>query len=126
MNILLVIGTRVVILALIAYTIAVLTEQNRHKVTNSVLIFITIGITLDITATTFMIAGSENSPFTLHGILGYSSLIAMLIDAVLLWRFRIREGQEAVVTKSLHLYSRYAFIWWILAFITGALLVIFK
>jgi hypothetical protein len=73
-----------------------------------------------------MIIGSSNTPFTLHGWLGYSSLTAMLIDTVLIWRHRLKDGAKAMVSSSLHLYSRIAYIWWILAFITGGLLVLFK
>ncbi len=126
MNALLTLGTRIVILALLAYTVAVLTEQRKRRVTNVVLVFITLGVALDLVATTFMILGSSNSPFTLHGILGYSSLLAMLVDAGLLWRHRARAGGEAAVARGLHLYSRAAYIWWVLAFVTGSLLVLAK
>jgi len=126
MNVLLQYGTRIVILALIAYSIAIITEQRRHLVTNTVVIFISLGIILDITATAFMIAGSSNTPFTLHGLLGYSSLLGMLIDTGLIWRHRLKSGKTTRVPDRLHLYSRYAYIWWILAFITGGALVLFK
>jgi EamA domain-containing membrane protein RarD len=126
MNIFLSYGTKIVVLALIAYSIAVLTEQKTHRVSNRVLIFITLGIILDITATVFMILGSGNTPFTLHGFIGYSSLAAMLVDTVLIWHHHFKSGPEENVTKGLHLYSRYAYIWWILAFITGGLLVLLK
>jgi xanthine/uracil permease len=126
MNILLVYGTRIVIFAMIAYTIAVISEQRRRRVSNRVLWFLTAGIMLDLTATIFMITGSSNTPFTLHGLLGYSSLTGMLIDTVLIWRYRIQNGPAAEVPKNLHLYSRYAYLWWILAFITGGALVLFK
>jgi hypothetical protein len=126
MNILLQYGTRIVVFALIAYSVAIITEQRRKVVTNNVVIFITAGIILDITATAFMIAGSGNTPFTLHGFIGYSSLLAMLIDTILIWRHRLKSGGSAAVPKGLHLYSRYAYIWWVIAFITGGLLVLFK
>jgi EamA domain-containing membrane protein RarD len=126
MNIFLSYGTKIVILALIAYSIAILTEQKIHRVSNRVLIFITAGIILDITATVFMIIGSSNTPFTLHGFIGYSSLAAMLVDTVLIWNHRLKSGKEQTVAKSLHLYSRYAYIWWIIAFITGGTLVLLK
>jgi len=125
MNNYLLIGTTVVVFALISYSIGVLTEQRKHFITKTVLRFVSIGIILDITATTFMIIGSENSPFSLHGILGYSSLIAMLIDVIMIWRFHLKNSSQKV-PKLLHLYSRYAYIWWVLAFITGGLMVAFK
>jgi len=119
-------GTRIVFFALICYSIAIITEQRKHKINNRVLIFITLGIIFDITSTVLMIKGSSNTPFTLHGILGYSSLTAMFIDFILLWRYRFRHGPYVVVKKGLHLYSRYAYIWWLAAFVTGGILVMIK
>ena len=92
-------------------------------VSKTVLTFLTLGILLDITATTFMILGSSKGGFTTHGIIGYSSLLTMFIDAVLLWRLKSKSGINAGVPKKLHMYSRYAYVWWVLAFITGGLLV---
>lgn len=126
MNTELILGTRIVILALIAYSVAIITEQRKHKVTNSVLIFLSSGIIFDIVATVFMIIGSKNSPFTLHGFLGYSALLAMLVDFFLLWKHRIQNDAETLVSNKLHLYSRYAYAWWMIAFITGGLLVLLK
>ena len=116
----------VVTLALISYSIAILTEQRKKLVINRVLAFLTLGVVLDISATIMMIIVSENSPFTIHGILGYSSLTLMLIDAILLWRFRIRRGAGEVVSRGVHLYSRIAYIWWVLAYITGTMMVMMK
>jgi len=124
MNILLMIGSFVVTLALIAYSIGIITEQRKHKIGRTVMRFVTIGIILDIIATTFMIVGSPNSPFTYHGFLGYSALGVMLIDVILIWRLKLKEGIDAEVPKGLHLYSRYAYTWWVIAFITGGLMVI--
>ncbi len=115
-------GTITVNFALISYSIGIITEQRRHRVTRNVLWFLTIGVILDITATACMIIGSDNTPFTLHGILGYSSLTAMLIETFLAWRHRLAQG-EGEVPRSLHLYSRIAYSWWVLAYITGAALV---
>ena len=115
-------GTIIVNLALISYSIAVITEQRKHRITRQVRLFLTIGVILDITATVCMIAGSTKSPFSLHGILGYSSLAAMSLDTLLVWR-HWRRNSEGVVPLSLHLYSRYAYLWWVAAYITGAALV---
>jgi len=119
-------GTKIVFLALASYAIGTIIEQRRRVITNNVLIFISAGIVFDIIATIFMILGTSNSLFSLHGIIGYSSLLAMIIDALLLWRFRLKFGAVEEVNYSLHLYSRFAFLWWVIAFITGLLLVIFK
>ena len=124
MNKLLMVGTSVVFFALLFYTIGIFTEQKHKKVLPKVLLFLTMGIIADIIATGFMIAGSSKGIFTLHGIIGYSSLLGMLIDNVLIWRLKIRSGINADVPDSIHIYSRYAWIWWVIAFITGGLLVL--
>jgi len=120
------IGAGIVIFALLAYSLSIITEQRKKLVTSIVMRFLTIGIVLDITATTFMIIGSTNSAFTLHGILGYSSLTGMLIDTILIRRFYLSSKPGTIVPKRLHLYSRYAYGWWVIAFITGLMLVVLR
>jgi hypothetical protein len=116
-------GTIIVNFALLSYTIAIIAEQRKHRITNLVLTFLTTGVLLDITATICMIIGSSHSTtITLHGLLGYSALLTMLLDCLLLWRHRQTQGIESQVAHTLHLYSRYAYIWWIIAYITGAIL----
>lgn len=115
-------GTIIVNLALIAYTIGIIGEQRSRRVSKTTLGFLTVGVLLDITATVCMIVGSTNSPFSLHGILGYSSLTAMLVETSLAWWHRCRQ-REGEVARGLHLYSRIAYTWWVLAYITGAALV---
>jgi len=85
MNPLVRIGTTIVIFALASYSIAIITEQRKKILRQRILVFLTLGVALDITATIFMILGSSKGGFTLHGILGYSALIGMFIDAVLIW-----------------------------------------
>jgi len=126
MNPLIQAGTSIVIFALIAYSFAIITEQRTHMLSKKVLVFLTLGVMLDIIATTFMILGSSTGGFTLHGFIGYSSLLGMSIDAILMWRLKVKQGFDQPVPRFLHLYSRYAYIWWVLAFITGGLLVAFR
>jgi peptidoglycan/LPS O-acetylase OafA/YrhL len=125
MNGLLLTGTIIVFFALGSYSIAIITEQRKKLILKRVLIFLTLGVLFDITATTFMILGSTKG-FTFHGFLGYTSLAGMFADAVLIWRLRLKKGLDSPVPKKLHLYSRYAYAWWVLAFITGGLLVAFR
>ena len=117
------IGAIVVTLALISYSIGVITEQRKRKLVKAVLLFVTIGIILDIIATVCMIIGSTNSPFTIHGFLGYSALIVMLIDVILIWKFYTQNGSEVSVPARLHRYTLYAYLWWVIAYITGSMLV---
>ena len=126
MKLILIIATATVNLALISYSVAIITEQVRHRISKRTMLLLSTGLALDIAATCMMIIGSENSAFTIHGILGYSSLTAMLIDAILLWRIRIRNGAGSEVPKPVHIYTRIAYIWWIMAYITGAVIAFAK
>ena len=116
-------GATIVVLALASYTVAVIAEQRRRRITPRVLLFLTVGVLLDVTATVFMILGSSKGAFTLHGALGYSSLAAMIVDTILIWRRASSGPLDAPVPRGLHLYTRVAYLWWVAAFITGGLLV---
>lgn len=120
------IGASIVIFALASYSISIFTEQIKKTISRFILTYLTAGIVLDITATLFMIMGSSKGALTLHGILGYSALAAMLIDTLLIWRFYKKHDLGTQVAKGLHLYSRFAYIYWVVAFITGILLVVFR
>jgi len=126
MNKLVLVGTIIVFFALTFYSIGIFTEQKHKKVLRRVITFLTMGIIADIIATAFMIAGSSKGLFTLHGILGYSALLAMLMDNIFIWRLRLKNGIGADVPDTIHKYSRYAYILWVIAFITGGLLIAFS
>ena len=124
MNSILVTGTIIVTCALIFYSISVISEQCQKNLTLFVLATRTIGIVLDITATAFMIAGSRKIPFTFHGMLGYSALAAMLIDTILVWRYAKKQNLRPV-SPGLKLYTRIAYLWWVLAYLAGGLIAAF-
>lgn len=122
MNSILIIGMVIVNGALISYSMALWAEHRQKVFTPFILITRTIGIILDMTATACMIVGSKNGPFTLHGLLGYSALFAMLIDTILTWRHWRSDRKYQPVSRGLHLYSRFAYFWWILAYVVGGLI----
>lgn len=125
MNTLLTFGTRIVVLALVFYTVAFFLARKK-QLKPSLLVFQSIGLSFDIAATVFMILGSKNSPFTLHGLFGYSALVAMLVETFLLWKLRFGRGLGASINKGLHFYSLAAYVWWVAAFIIGGLMVLLK
>ena len=119
----LVAGVAIVNLALIFYTIFIINEHKKKAAHRNVVLFITLGLIFDITATICMIIGSEKSPFSLHGILGYSSLTGMFLDAVLIWKHKLKFNSDKPFAQSLNIYSKAAYTWWILAYITGAIII---
>jgi hypothetical protein len=117
------IASFIVTIALVFYSIGFSKESKRKLITGRVLMFYTIGVCLDITATILMIIGSSKGMLTVHGMIGYSSLLGMLTDTILLWNHNKKKGADTEVSRSLHIYSRIAFMWWVIAYITGGLLV---
>jgi hypothetical protein len=116
-------GMAVVTLALICYSVAIVTEQKKKVINTRILAFLTSGIILDISATVLMIVGSSHIPITLHGFIGYSALLAMLIDTILIWLVRI--NHKKTVSPKLHLYTRIAYIWWVFAYFAGGFIAMF-
>jgi hypothetical protein len=68
-----------------------------------------------------MITGSRKIPITIHGFIGYSALIAMLIDTILVWKYWCKNGGTHV-PRGLNLYTRFAYGWWVIAYIAGAII----
>jgi hypothetical protein len=124
LNPILITGTIIVTFALIFYSISVFSEQRNKVFTSFVLTTRTIGVALDFTATAFMIAGSRKIPFTFHGLLGYSALTGMLVDTVLGWRYAKKQNHQPI-SPGLKLYTRLAYLWWMLAYIAGGLIAAF-
>ena len=112
------------VFALVSYTVAVVAEQRRGRITPGVLAFLTVGVLLDVTATAFMILGIQQG--SVHPAWRAGIFLARGHDrrhAALLGRLARSAGPGAVVPRSLHLYTRAAYLWWVAAFITGGLLV---
>jgi len=116
------IGVVAVLFALTFYSIGIFTEQRKKLINKIVLIFLSLGLFFDIAATSCMIVGSNNSMFTFHGIIGYAGLIAMTIETILAYRFYFKNGPSIKVGHALHQYSRFAYILWVIVFITGSML----
>lgn len=114
------IGVSIVLVALVCYTAGVVAVQRNRAVSRRALGFLMAGVVFDITATIFMIIGSGQL-VTLHGAIGYSALAAMLADTWFAYRHRGRIP-DAATPRWLHLYTRLAYAWWVVAFITGGLL----
>ena len=114
-------GVLIVNLALVAYGVGIFLEQRSHRVQHATLNWLLTGVILDVTATVCMIVGSSRG-LTVHAILGFSSLAAMLAETSLAWRHRAAHG-DGIVPRWLHNYSRVAYGWWLVAYMTGAYLV---
>lgn len=113
-------------IALILYTLFIVFESRKHKTTKLVLVLISLAVMFDVIATACMMIGTTRTYFTFHGIMGYIGLLLMLVDAVLLWKYKLKYGIENLISKSLNSFTKIAYSWWIIAYITGVLVSIFR
>ena len=123
MNIYLALGIILVNLALIAYTVAVVLASRGRMASAGLMRTITAGVLLDIMATICMVTGSSHTFISSHGLLGYSALLLMLTDCILLWQLRRKEGRNAPLSTKLRRFTRYAYAWWIIAYVAGVVIV---
>jgi hypothetical protein len=112
----------IVNLALISYTIAMILQTRGKLMSRRVLAFLTAGVALDITSTICMIIAS-GKVITLHGVLGYTALGGMLIDMLLSYTHVKKSGINSPLSPSFTTWSLVAYFYWVLAYITGAILV---
>lgn len=117
-------GAFIVTLSLLSYGIGSISILRFKMVSPSVLWFLSIGVILDIAAIICMTIGAAPTAFSLHNFLGVSALLLMLVEVILIWRTYLRKKLYAVIDKKLIAYSRLAIGWWIVAYLTGSLLVI--
>jgi hypothetical protein len=96
------------------------------KVTIAGIIFVHTALILYTLFITCMMIGTTRTYFTFHGIVGYIGLLLMVVDAFLLWKYKFRYGADILISKSLNSFSKIAYIWWIIAFITGVLVTIYR
>lgn len=116
-------GTTIVNLALISYSIGVFKQRKAKALTKNVMTFLTLGVIFDITATICMVIGSSKGGMSLHGFIGYSSLLGMLIDIWFSYRAVSKNGIGTQISSSFNRNTTIAYIYWIAAYITGALIV---
>ncbi len=119
-------GAFIITFSLLSYGIGSISLQRFRLVTKGVLFFLTTGVVLDVVAVTFMIFGSGNSFVTLHGVLGYSAFLVMLLDVIWNWKFFKKHGSDVFISRQLLLYSKAAYFWWVIAYMTGSLLIIWR
>ena len=108
--------------ALVLYTIGAVKELRARRATRGVCGNFAAGVAFDVTATLLMILATRSGGLSLHGALGYSALAGMTTDTLLMWRHWRSAGAEPLGER-LHLYSRIAYVYWVVAYFTGAALV---
>ena len=119
-----IVGVIFIHIALVLYSIFIWKENKYKRATNGVVGFITAAVTFDVAATICMMLGTVEKYFTLHGILGYTALVVMIIDAFFIWKHRNKHGTEVPFSDTLNRNSKLGFVLWLIAFGTGEMLAV--
>jgi len=125
-NRVLIAGIIIVNFALVCYTAGIVLQLRTGKATKVLLALFTAGIGFDIISTSLMIAGSGKIPITIHGFIGYSALAVMLVDVIILWRRRLKNGSPVKMPAGFQVFSFCAWLFWIISYAAGALMAAVK
>jgi len=119
-------GAGIITLSLLSYGIGTITLHRFRLLSREVLIFLTLGLFFDILAAVLMIIGAIDTPFSLHGLLGYSAILVMAVDVYLIWNLYVKKGIDSVVGKKTIWYAKYAYAWWLLTYISGSIIILMR
>lgn len=119
-------GAFVITLSLLAYGVGSISLSRFRIIATPVLLFLSLGVLLDLMAIVLMIIGAQDTPFTLHGFIGYTAFFIMVADTIMVWRLRIKKGKDAVVGKKHLRFARFAYFCWVLAYLTGSLIILWR
>jgi hypothetical protein len=117
-------GVILIHLALIFYSVFIYKLNKYKRATKGLLVFITVAVTFDISATVCMMFGTVEEYFTLHGALGYTALLVMVTDSIFIWKHNSKFGAEVPFSKSLIRNSKLGYVLWLCAFFTGEIVAI--
>jgi hypothetical protein len=119
MNLYLYLGVSFATVALGLYSLFYWRNRKRDLVTRAGCLLQTTGLDFDVAGTVLMIVGSKNIPLTVHGIIGYSALLAMLVKTVIVWRRGLRGEKRSAGARA---FGTVAYFWWILAYLAGGMI----
>jgi len=126
MSSILIIGISLVQAALITYTATFIIAYRKKNISKLFLNTLSFSVLFYITATIFIISGSSKGFLTLHGLIGYTSLGMIIIKTVQFYLFTKKIGYTQAFSKKQLATFTFIYIYWVLAYITGAVLILFR
>ena len=113
-------------LTLVFYTAAIYLEKKHKFVTYKVIALQIAALAVNIGAVVMMSLESKQSIISSHGIIGYSSLVAITVNTVMTFRFYIKNGPYTRIPFRVRLYTTITYTWWLVAYISGGVLSIVR
>ena len=119
-----IIGALIITLAMLSFGYGINSLQRFKLISRGVLWFLFVGIVLDILAIICMVPDISEVTFTIHGAVGLSALLVMVVAFAWAIHFYRTYDDETTISKPLFLYASIAYAWWVVAYFIGILLVI--
>lgn len=126
MNPISIIGAFIITLSLLAYGMGSISLSRFKSIDSIVLIFLSTGVVFDLAAIVLMVLGAKGTPYTLHGFIGYIAFLIMLSSTIWTWRIYFKKGIDAPASSKHLKFAKFAYLWWVLAYITGSLIVLWR
>jgi hypothetical protein len=125
MNPLILIGSVILSFSLLTFGLGSITLQRFKLIGRSVLLFLSLGFILDITAIVIMLRGSPDYLFSVYAILHYFAGLLMLVYVTWVWKVFCKGGLNTRINEGLHWFGKFAYGIWVLAYFVSSLLIIF-
>lgn len=126
MNPLAIIGAFIITLSFLAYGIGTISLVRFRIVGRIVLFFLSMGVFFDLLAITLMTLGANGSPYTMHGFIGATAFIVMLVNTVWCWNVFTKRGLDSKAGKKHILYTKAAYLVWVIAYFMGSIMIIWR
>lgn len=114
------VGTILITLALVFYSIGVWSERFAGRLKGWHLIFFWLGLVCDTTATTIMMNYAGALKANVHGVTGVAAILLMVIHALWATIVWVRKDERAIV--DFHKFSIVVWAIWLIPYFTGILM----
>jgi len=126
MKTIIIVGILLVNLALILYSIAIIPVIIKKTLLKFTFPAFFLGIVCDLSATICMVIGSTHTALSRHGLIGYSALAFMILDVVLLFRFKAKNVEKTTLPPRMYDFTKMVYFWWLVAYASGAFIIMFR
>lgn len=117
-------GAFIITLSLLSYGVGFISIERFKSVPLFALLFLYLGLILNIGSTVMMLIGSSHPTYTLHAVIGYIAMLIIFVYIVLVTRFYIKYGSDHPVCEQRILITKIVYGFWVIVYITGSLLVL--
>lgn len=116
------VGTGAITLTLILYSLGMISALRKQFITKKIVLLLTAGLVSEVTAVSCMAIGSTQPITTPHGLIGLAGIFIMISIVLLSWNSIKSHHEGSPLTGKLYYYYQFAYVFWVIAYFTGAFL----